>query len=118
MKTVSTHIAKLPLLLMLFIAFLSSSVAVHYTEDAAVATVQVEKKSCEKAPASDLVIKQTSFEAVIPFVSSFIPQNFYNFLVTKPVLVLDEVSASPQIMLSIPVYLRNVFSNIIATNAP
>jgi hypothetical protein len=119
MKRIPAHIAKLPLLIMLFIAFLSSSVAVHYVADTpSVVTVEVEKNKADKLPVSDLVIKQASFEAVIPFVHHFIPQNFYNFHIEKVVVLQDVLCIKPQTVLSIPVFLRNIFSNIIASNAP
>ncbi len=119
MKKNLSHIVRLPLVLLVFLALLGNVASSARMEGTmAVAVEQASEPVKNKAP-EQTIIQQASFEAVIPFAHVCFTPHFYEFLTVAPVMTLvAENYKTPGTLLSIPAFLRNTFTNIIATNAP
>jgi hypothetical protein len=119
MKKGFSHIVRLPLVLLVFLALLGNVASSARMEGTmAVAAEQASEPAKNKAP-EQTVVKQASFVAVIPFANVSFTPHFYEFLTSVPVMILvAENYKTPGTLLSIPAFLRNTFTNIIATNAP
>jgi hypothetical protein len=119
MKKGFSHIVRLPLVLLVLLALLGNAASSARMEcTMAVTTGQAAEAAKNKAP-EQTIVKQASFEAVIPFAHVCFTPHFYEFLTAVPVRVLvAENYKAPASLLSMPAFLRNIFSNIIATNAP